>query len=141
MPTIPARINFGVTAELQTALETLADKADTCVAEVARDCIEAGIGERKLPGTANRDQKEGESCTLGVTYDYISRIPISQGAGSRRLRAWRAWTALLHAPKYDMEGRVFLEDCCEDLPVLVVEILIEFQQKFQQAEVQHELIR
>ena len=25
-------------------MEALADKADTCVAEVARDCIEAGIG-------------------------------------------------------------------------------------------------
>ena len=30
----PARINFGVTAELRAALETLAGKADTCVAEV-----------------------------------------------------------------------------------------------------------
>ena len=46
----PARINFGVTAELRAALETLADKADTCVAEVARDCIETGIGERKYLG-------------------------------------------------------------------------------------------
>ena len=32
----PARINFGVTAELRAALEALADKADTCVAEVAQ---------------------------------------------------------------------------------------------------------
>ena len=40
----PARINFGITNELRAALETLADKADTCVAEVARDCIEAGLG-------------------------------------------------------------------------------------------------
>ena len=40
----PARINFGITNELRAALEALADKADTCVAEVARDCIEAGIG-------------------------------------------------------------------------------------------------
>ena len=40
----PARINFGITNELRAALETLADKTDTCVAEVARDCIEAGIG-------------------------------------------------------------------------------------------------
>ena len=46
----PARINFGITNELRTALEALADKADTCVAEVARDCIEAGIGERKYLG-------------------------------------------------------------------------------------------
>ena len=49
----PARINFGVTAELRAALEALADKADTCVAEVARDCIEAA---RRTKGrrTVNR---------------------------------------------------------------------------------------
>ena len=32
----PARINFGITNELRAALKTLADKADTCVAEVAQ---------------------------------------------------------------------------------------------------------
>ena len=32
----PARINFGITNELRAALEALADKADTCVAEVAQ---------------------------------------------------------------------------------------------------------
>ena len=62
----PARINFGVTAELRAALETLADKADTCVAEVARDCIEAGIGAVRArtapvtsrPGRALSEQDE-----------------------------------------------------------------------------------
>ena len=32
----PARINFGITNELRAALEALADKADTCVAEAAQ---------------------------------------------------------------------------------------------------------
>ena len=52
----PARINFGITNELRAALEVLADKADTCVAEVARDCIEAGIGapgSNSTPSTSN----------------------------------------------------------------------------------------
>ena len=58
----PARINFGVTAELRAALEALADKADTCVAEVARDCIEAGIGAvraRLRPSRRRDGQKDG----------------------------------------------------------------------------------
>ena len=54
----PARINFGITNELRAALEALADKADTCVAEVARDCIEASIGagapgSNSTPSTSN----------------------------------------------------------------------------------------
>ena len=55
----PARINFGVTAELRAALEALADKADTCV---ARDCIEAGIGAvraRLRPSRRRNGQKDG----------------------------------------------------------------------------------
>ncbi len=58
----PARINFGVTAELRAALEALADKADICVAEVARDCIEAGIGAvraRLRPSRRRNGQKGG----------------------------------------------------------------------------------
>ena len=58
----PARINFGITNELRAALKTLADKADTCVAEVARDCIEAGIGAvraRLRPSRRRNGQKGG----------------------------------------------------------------------------------
>ena len=58
----PARINFGLTNELRAALEALADKADTCVSEVARDCIEAGIGAvraRLRPSRRRDEQKDG----------------------------------------------------------------------------------
>ena len=53
----PARINLGITNELRAALKTLADKADTCVAEVARDCIE---------GRARRESSFGCSCCVGA---------------------------------------------------------------------------
>ena len=54
--TVPAvcPLSFGITNELRTALEALADKADTCVAEVARDCIEAGIGVVRARATDKR---------------------------------------------------------------------------------------
>ena len=51
-----------ITAELRAALEALADKANTCVAEVARDCIEAGIGAvraRLRPSRRRNGQKDG----------------------------------------------------------------------------------
>ena len=67
--TVPAAcpLSFGITNELRTALEALADKADTCVAEVARDCIEAGIGavRARLRPSRRRNGQKGGAPDLG----------------------------------------------------------------------------
>ena len=67
--TVPAAcpLSFGITNELRTALEALADKADTCVAEVARDCIEAGIGavRARLRSSRRRNGQKGGAPDLG----------------------------------------------------------------------------
>ena len=100
----PARINFGITNELRAALEALADKADTCVAEVARDCIEASIGavraratdkrtahsEPAHPGTTGRGPARGIKCEDG--YDYLRQIraELKSRIRGRRRNAIRA---------------------------------------------------
>ena len=63
-----------ITNELRAALEALADKADTCVAEVARDCIEAGIGAGAPGSNSTPSTSNWSRSTLSEAQQRASRL-------------------------------------------------------------------
>ena len=63
-----------ITNELRAALEALADKADTCVAEVARDYIEAGIGAGAPGSNSTPSTSNWSRSTLSEAQQRASRL-------------------------------------------------------------------